>query len=701
MDNKTGMLNISSGDRPERLARIIKRRETDLYEFNTPTGLRTFTEIAAVGDVFFDARAKLASLPSDATEEQIFNVVQEVVSKSSFKNFLVYGLAKSGGWRRKVCHSDKEVDPSSRYEGEGQEPTTWLASVVNLIGKDRSIIVGDVLSEKAYEEVGLKADPEVINKYAANSKGPREIIYLRVLHPTGGECLAVMVIHNLVGKNKAAAEVPERLLPTDSVSREKIINRLEELCKEIAPYLAKAQASGSALPLVPFADQQSADSFAPSAPKAIIRRATPRGGVLPTTEEMAKLTLPAKPRWAVTLYTYKSFKALGASFKALFRALTFVNIKAWYREKHAIVEEKGVKQFFKDLWTVVPKTGMVIRDMFFSLMPRLHSVCPGKYAFLVHPRDIEDVYRVFPFARYLPNTLLFEQLKYLPPINLSKMTGLSFASRKHAIEGNLLAMMLTPQHMLADPKFTGISAIGLTMFAQKLGIPFAGLGALMPSLTKYGLLPREHGIRMGITTGHAYTSLSIANMAIVIKNLINPTAEKGELIAVVGAAGSTGKTSAKVLVAKGEKKLLLIEQDLPKKREALDKLKAELMEMNPEIKDEDIILSYNLADISQARIIVTVTNAPKAIIEEKWLRPGMIFIDDAQPPNVSEELAVRRQDIRVLKVLAHVPGLNPGFDFGLGTDPSVTFTCLAEVATVAMHGGRADDFTIGWPELDQ
>jgi predicted amino acid dehydrogenase len=73
----------------------------------------------------------------------------------------------------------------------------------------------------------------------------------------------------------------------------------------------------------------------------------------------------------------------------------------------------------------------------------------------------------------------------------------------------------------------------------------------------------------------------------------------------------------------------------------------------------------------------------------------MVFVDDAQPANISREIAVKRKDIRVLKVLAHVPGLNPNFDFGLGTPGDVTFTCLAETSLLASLG-RDHDYTVGY-----
>ncbi|MFC1568238.1 polysaccharide biosynthesis protein [Candidatus Margulisiibacteriota bacterium] len=359
-----------------------------------------------------------------------------------------------------------------------------------------------------------------------------------------------------------------------------------------------------------------------------------------------------------------------------------------HRQKVGRLKEAGIKQVMRDGAKTAVGLLSAARDLATLVLPQMRKPKPGSFAFFVHPRDIHDIYTPFPSFKYLPDSWVMEFSKYLPPITASKITGIRSLETGQPLDGHLMAIVLTPQHMLEDGHFAARRAVQMALLAQRKGIAFVGLGALLPFLTRYGKTIKQYVPGIGVTTGHAYTSHIIAKTALRVKDILSP--ERRELIAVVGAAGSTGSASTKVLLRNGAERLLLIE--LEEKKDKLDALGLELKQNFPRA---EIKLSTRLADIRQARIIVTVTNAPEAIIEEEWLRPGMIFVDDAQPPNVSQDLAQKRQDIRVIKVLAHVPDLDPHFDFRLGTPPDITFTCLAETATLAAHEKKSN-FTVGY-----
>ncbi len=46
------------------------------------------------------------------------------------------------------------------------------------------------------------------------------------------------------------------------------------------------------------------------------------------------------------------------------------------------------------------------RDLLVRYLPNLKEK-ENAFAFLVHPRDIKDVYRKYPFAEYLPEKVFF------------------------------------------------------------------------------------------------------------------------------------------------------------------------------------------------------------------------------------------------------------------------------------------------------
>ncbi|MCS7184039.1 MAG: hypothetical protein NZ866_01680 [Patescibacteria group bacterium] len=47
-----------------------------------------------------------------------------------------------------------------------------------------------------------------------------------------------------------------------------------------------------------------------------------------------------------------------------------------------------------------------------------------KFAFIVHPRNIKDAHREFPFFRILPPKILEKLINKLPPLIVSEITGL-------------------------------------------------------------------------------------------------------------------------------------------------------------------------------------------------------------------------------------------------------------------------------------
>lgn len=359
-----------------------------------------------------------------------------------------------------------------------------------------------------------------------------------------------------------------------------------------------------------------------------------------------------------------------------------------------------------------------MKRIFFSFFKTLESVITGVldfltligpsardgngFAFLVHPRDISDVYRHLPFFRYLPEWVVLWIVKHLPPLTISKVSGVTSVITGEPIKGFILTIGLTPMQMKKNPRHTIKKIRQMALLAKKRGARIIGLGALLPSLTHYGLSFRQD---LGkekeppfITTGHALTAYTIVQY---LQKLVRERNGRcGKIaVAIVGAAGSTGSFCSKLIAKRyaglefsSGLELLLV--DLPEKQKALEGLIEVLGRIAPQLA---VSKSEVLGDIRNAEYVITVTNAPRSIIKSHHVRSGMVIIDDSQPRNTSPELL--EEGVWVIDVLARVPGLDCPFDFGFSrAEPGVTFTCLAETAMLAACE-YCDDFSIGFIDI--
>ena len=323
-------------------------------------------------------------------------------------------------------------------------------------------------------------------------------------------------------------------------------------------------------------------------------------------------------------------------------------------------------------------------------METTESGIPQKFGFLVHAREVEDIFRKFPALKIIPRGLLKIGMKYAPPIIASKITGLTTKESK-PLDGYIFAITMTAKQMVEDREFALKKINQAINYAQKKGVGIIGLGALTASFSKGGLAINSKGKPIGITTGRAYTTKTVTDY--VKQCIVEFGFNKSKVqIAIVGAGGSIGSSCAKILAYYGIKNFLFI--DLPKRAEHLkqtiENIKMDQAEIN-------IFISHSIHDIKNADIIITATNAPEVLVVSEDLTPGTIIINDAQPSDVSIDVLKNRQDVLVIEGgVIHTPGIKGHLNMGLA-DEEDTFCCLGEVLILA-HNQHFEDFALG--ELD-
>ncbi|MBI3805286.1 MAG: hypothetical protein HY282_16165 [Nitrospirae bacterium] len=332
-----------------------------------------------------------------------------------------------------------------------------------------------------------------------------------------------------------------------------------------------------------------------------------------------------------------------------------------------------------------------LRDFLILWSPRFIVrlfIRKGDYAFLIHPRDLSDVSRKYPFSSYLPSRWVEAITRMMWPIIGSRITGLRSIKTGEEKTGYIVICPLTPEQMHYNQRLAKKRILQTTRLAEKLGCSVIGLGALSTSMSMGGeYLTGKTAI--GVTTGHAYTCSVILQMLDEVANILGVDLHQ-KTLAIVGAAGYMGVPCTRILSEKKKVGKLLI-VDRPSKRLVLDLMKRRIQVVPIEV-------ATTLQSLRQADIVIVVTNSVEVLIKPEHLKPGAVVLDDTQPRNTSRDLLWERPDALILDVVAQAPGVNTHFPFGFPQKEDI-FTCCGEVLLLAAYDWKGN-FAVG-PFEDQ
>jgi predicted amino acid dehydrogenase len=310
------------------------------------------------------------------------------------------------------------------------------------------------------------------------------------------------------------------------------------------------------------------------------------------------------------------------------------------------------------------------------------------FLFVVHPRAaIGDRRQFAPILRGLRANFT----EAFQPTASIVLSHIEVPVGDRLLRGELVTIPHAPEEMLDRLPEARDAVIQILNYAEHRGTNMVGLGALIPSLTRHGRLLRQAKPNVSITTGHGFTALTIARMVEDIEGEIGADG----VVAVIGAAGSTGRAALRCMFRRcPSRKILAVDMALQ-----LDKI-PRIPGWNPKMHE----MTSLKEKIKKATIVVCVTNAIGSILQTEHFGPNTVVLDDAQPENVDQSILVARPDIRIVKCLARIPGLSCPFDMGLFTpdnrDDEVTFTCLAETIMLAAEG-HPDSYVVGDPTDEQ
>lgn len=307
----------------------------------------------------------------------------------------------------------------------------------------------------------------------------------------------------------------------------------------------------------------------------------------------------------------------------------------------------------------------------------------GNFAFILHPLNVADIARQYPWAAKIPDRLLEGLFRYVPPLEVSRITGIR--SPYAEAEGWFIGCSLTSRQILELPlDYVLGKIIRAGEKAQSLGAKIVGLGTFTALVGDAGLTIARN-LNIPVTTGNSYTvaaALAGIKMAAWELGLDIRRAE----VAIIGSTGTISSTCARIL-AREIRYLTLFGHSENKLKRLGDKITAET--------GLAVRISSNLPEtLAKADVVITDTGANGAIIEPANLKSGAIICDVTRPGNVSRRVARERKDILVLEggVVQMSPGID--FNFNFGFPPGISYASMAETILLALEG-RYESFSLG------
>ncbi len=310
-------------------------------------------------------------------------------------------------------------------------------------------------------------------------------------------------------------------------------------------------------------------------------------------------------------------------------------------------------------------------------------ICMHKFGFIIHPIETSDVTRKYGFMKKIPEGLIKQVTKIMPPQEVSKITGVK--SPYGETEGWFLAVPLVSDQMLSLPADAVTKKIiKAGRIAEDLGAEIIGLGAMTSVVGDAGYTVAKN-LDIAVTTGNSYT-VAMAMEGTEKAAWIMGKELEGCNAVVVGATGSIGRVCAELMAGRVNN-LTLVSRNVGKLRNFAGELK-EKTGVRAEVTD-DVHEALRDADV-----IITVTSAVDTVIEPVDLKPGAVVCDVARPRDVSREVVEVRDDVLVIEGgVVRVPG-DVNFNFNFGFPPKMSYACMAETMALAMEG-RIENFSLG------
>ncbi len=362
----------------------------------------------------------------------------------------------------------------------------------------------------------------------------------------------------------------------------------------------------------------------------------------------------------------------------------------------------------------------------------------GRFAFLLHPLEIEDYSDLDPtlaaLSRKQLETLSAALADNFDPFVIAE-TRIVAANGASAC-GEFILVPRRPEEFLAMPYADAFGEIrDAARLGQKRGARIIGLGAFTSVVTRGGLTLAGGGLPP-LTTGNSYT-------AAAARQAVQRTAkERGwclaeRTVAILGAGGAIGQALSLLLAAEVGRLILLGnpahgEESRRRLLQVAGRIVASLSELQESVglapgsvAERARVLARGMAQkiegaalvqlglelvelpglieasvdaaglLPEADIVVCCTSSTERLVRPEHLGPRAVVCDISRPSNVAEDVARRRPDVLLLDggIVRLPAGSSLGFNASLR--PGQAYACMAETMMLALSQ-RYQDASLGF-----
>jgi predicted amino acid dehydrogenase len=322
-----------------------------------------------------------------------------------------------------------------------------------------------------------------------------------------------------------------------------------------------------------------------------------------------------------------------------------------------------------------------------------------EFAFIIHPLSNRQLFQIpgMGLLKGLP-----DQARGWVERHAAKAPGFVYGhidsvvsdSTGREVSGLIYCLPATPRALLEENVQTAYAKIKtICEHAADSGAKIIGLGAYTKIIGDGGA-SISRGSPIPVTTGNSLSAAAtlwavfeVTRKMGLITSMPGQQRMDGTAM-VIGATGSVGKVSAKLL-ALAFKRLVLVAPRV----ERLQEVAREIREIAP---DCEVIVSVSANDwAAAADVLVTATSAyDQEVVDVEQLQPGAIVCDCSRPLNFTIEAAMKRPDVLIMEsgeVLLPGPAK---VDCYIGLPDQAVWACLGETALLALSE-RYETFSLG------
>lgn len=366
---------------------------------------------------------------------------------------------------------------------------------------------------------------------------------------------------------------------------------------------------------------------------------------------------------------------------------------------YAILE--GIIQLKKGIGYHVTQDDVIKMVEELRLAPKLKVINDDiheeiKFAFVVHPLSVKHLFK-HPYLRFMKDysrpleKVAEEAMSYVPGFFYGTIEGIVSEKNGRKVKGLIYTVTETPKKLMeSKPDVVYRKILALCEKAAQRGSKIIGLGAYTKIVGDAGVTI-DRLSPVPVTTGNSLSAASTlwaAKLAVEKMGFVKKVDSqfKGTVM-VVGATGSIGAVSAKILSLSWEEVIIVA----PRAYKLIE-LRDEILAINPGAKIEISTNADNFSHKSDL-IITTTSGQGKTILDIMKVKPGCVICDVSRPFDIKEEEAIRRPDVLVIASgEVTLPGVvETNVDIGL--EGKIVYACLAETALLAMEG-RFESFTL-------